>query len=447
MLNEIHPDNIQNGKAHDGAIDNGASRNLQSARRLWLTIAALLLILPPLTAWLAPSNPEVFREWGENDVLQFWASYQLHHRGVDPYNPQLVFAVERARGWGEGFALVMWNPPWMLALLSPILVQQFDTAARLFLGLNLALITATLLLSFDMFGGRPFNRALAAAFALCSLPLFISVFLGQISPCVAAIVAMLLWGIAKRSELVIGAAYALLTIKPQLAYLVVLASLWSIRKLRILRIALGFALVLVPLIAVLQLQSPDTIFYWLDRSRHEGSPLLRSVYSWKTTSLATLVRQAILTATGELTIWPMVAVPALSAGVLLLYGIKRSYASRSFTFAAWLPLLIPVSCFTSPFAWIYDGALCSIFLCWLVLTVTKPSFPRPLRAATLAVLALLQLGTFLHYWIGEPPFEAYWYYFPALIALGIVVFRSLPVPEFREPVLGEPELREQVSSE
>src|SRR5215207_2467165 len=81
----------------------------------------LFLLLPLLVLWLFPANAKVFPQFGENDFIEYWATYQLHSRGADPYHPALIAAVERAQGWPEAQPLMMWNPPWALVILSPVL--------------------------------------------------------------------------------------------------------------------------------------------------------------------------------------------------------------------------------------------------------------------------------------------------------------------------------------
>ncbi len=53
------------------------------------------------------------------DFTAFWAAGRLATEGEDPYNPAIVWATQQATGLQSEVAVMMWNPPWTLALTVP----------------------------------------------------------------------------------------------------------------------------------------------------------------------------------------------------------------------------------------------------------------------------------------------------------------------------------------
>ena len=82
--------------------------------------------------------------FGENDFIQYWTAFQLHLNGLDCFDPKAVFELQKELAWKELRPLVMWNPPWILVLLSPIMFFDFILSAKLFLILNIVLLFLSL---------------------------------------------------------------------------------------------------------------------------------------------------------------------------------------------------------------------------------------------------------------------------------------------------------------
>src|SRR5215510_4905333 len=55
------------------------------------------------------------------DFFGYWSAGQLFVTGGNPYDPHAVLRMEMAFGYSRKTALVMWCPPWVYALLVPLL--------------------------------------------------------------------------------------------------------------------------------------------------------------------------------------------------------------------------------------------------------------------------------------------------------------------------------------
>ena len=255
-----------------------------------LLSVALIILLPLLIPVLLPADPSAFPEFGENDFVQYWAAYQLAERGADPFDPRLVMAVERARGWSEARPLMMWNPPWLLAVLAPVLLCEFDTAARAFLGLNIALIVSTVLICLKLFSVP--KRLWLGVIALSPLffPLYLTLRLGQTSIVLTFFASLMLLFCRDEKYFAMGIVLGLMTVKLQFLYLLAAAVMLVVPMAKWTKVLLGAAFTLTLLLAATYALSPDALLHWLTRSKHEIDPMLDVVFSWKTTTLSTIMR-------------------------------------------------------------------------------------------------------------------------------------------------------------
>ena len=60
-------------------------------------------------------------EPGTEDFVQYWAAWQLLQEGLNPYDAGLMNAIQQTVGQKAEVTTMMWNPPWTVLLMSPIL--------------------------------------------------------------------------------------------------------------------------------------------------------------------------------------------------------------------------------------------------------------------------------------------------------------------------------------
>lgn len=123
---------------------------VQSPLRRGLTFGALI-VLAVAGAWqlqaLFAGKPEL-----PIDFVCFWTAGRLNAEGRDPYSVENVKAMLRFLGW-DGTAIIMWNPPWMLTLVTPIGLAPIEAACRIWMLVHLALLVASIFFLWKGFGG------------------------------------------------------------------------------------------------------------------------------------------------------------------------------------------------------------------------------------------------------------------------------------------------------
>jgi hypothetical protein len=372
------------------------------------------LLLPLIFAVFFPRPAGKYPEFGEVDFIEYWSAYQLYTGREDPYDPSRVFAVEQAAGMKGDVALMMWNPPWLLTLFSPILGLDFDSAARSFLGLNIGLLLLALVLTLDALQVPLRKWGLCMCVGCCSVPVFLALQLGQMGLVLAFGVAGVLWSFAGSRPMLAGAFASILTIKPHVAYLLCIPLLIGLPMRVLARSICGFTLAMAVLFAAMSFQSPGSFVYWMNRGMHAGNPLLVDVYKWKTTTLASQIRWAMEYVTGVAPVWPLFAVPLVTIFTVtfLMWRRRASIDVRHV-----LPGLLPLSCCTAPFGWIFDCAVTCVTQAALCAWALESGLTARERRVVLYGIVGLSVVLLFHYGVLLSPYDKYWYVMPVLFGL------------------------------
>jgi hypothetical protein len=165
-----------------------------------------------------------------HDFVEYWAAGRLIVRGENPYDPARMEELERAAG-RQADGILMWNPPWALALVMPLGLLECRTAHLLWLLLNLAVLLGCADAQWRCHAGPNNLRPLAWLLALLFLPTSFALLAGQISPLLLLGATGFLCAERRRHDFLAGASAALLAIKPHLAYLFWIAILvWCVRR-------------------------------------------------------------------------------------------------------------------------------------------------------------------------------------------------------------------------
>lgn len=195
------------------------------ARRL-----VLILSLAGAVALLALRGFDTYlgglRSIGSLDFLEYWSAARLAMEGGNPYDGAALLEVERAVGWSHDRALMMWNPPWTLALVMPVALLPFDAATFVWLMLRVCLVLGAGFLLWRYFAPRSRHQWMGMLLPVGFFPTWSALLIGQISPWVLIGVVGFLWAERKGWDYAAGACLSLLTIKPHVIYLFLLAALW-----------------------------------------------------------------------------------------------------------------------------------------------------------------------------------------------------------------------------
>src|SRR6476469_7757437 len=87
------------------------------------------------------------------DFIAFWSSATLFADGHNPYDPTLLLPLEHEAGFRLGYAITMFNPPWVLPLLAPLAALPVRGAFALWLAVQFALVLVAAGWLWRAFGG------------------------------------------------------------------------------------------------------------------------------------------------------------------------------------------------------------------------------------------------------------------------------------------------------
>ncbi|NDC36940.1 MAG: hypothetical protein EBZ48_02685 [Proteobacteria bacterium] len=110
------------------------------------------------------------------DFLQYWTAFQLVQQGQNPYDPQLMLALQKSLGLTAELPVMMWNPPWLLLLLSPVLHLELSTALAAWRIISLLLSIASCLLLLRSINSK--HRSANGFFGLLTLGASLSLWWG-----------------------------------------------------------------------------------------------------------------------------------------------------------------------------------------------------------------------------------------------------------------------------
>ena len=148
----------------------------------WLRWPLLLLAVTGLlffAAWRL-TQPDVL-QW--DDTVEYWAAGRLNARGQNPYAPEALHRLERQAGRPLEEPLMMWNPPWLLALAMPLGLLPYPAARVLWFLLHLAVVFfASLLIGKETGAPSPARQGLAILLGFSFGPTLHALKAGQITP-------------------------------------------------------------------------------------------------------------------------------------------------------------------------------------------------------------------------------------------------------------------------
>lgn len=319
----------------------------------WAVLALALGVLVGLIQCHAPAlvtSPN-------GDFLQYWAAARLVLAGENPFVWERVYALWRAAGWTRDWALVMYNPPWLLGLVLPLGALSAQVAWLVWLAGLTGLVFAVAEVSWRWYGGEARQRWVAWGVTLTFMPTLLAVTSGQTGPLVLA--GLLVWvaGMRHRRDGLAGLGLALMACKPHVLYLVWPVALFGVVTARRWRVVAWTGLWLALGVGVPSVFYPLLLRDYLLAVRTQPPAL------WISPTWGTFLRL----------LWgperfALQFVPSLIGGALYtVYAWRRR--------AAWdwlreLPGLVSVSLITRPYGWTHDlvtlvPALVAVAAPWL----------------------------------------------------------------------------------
>jgi hypothetical protein len=214
-----------------------------AARRMLVVIGGVLAAGIGAALLARPSDRPLLRPL---DFCEYWAAGRLNFHGENPYDPELLYPLQRGAGWeDEEVAVMMWNPPWTLTLVMPLGILPSRTAQVVWLLLHLAIVALCARVIWKLYDGPDRQAWIAWAVAIVFAPTVFFLMCGQITGFLLLGLTGFLWGVRHDRTWVAGASAALLAIKPHLGLLFALAlALESLRSRQMFHVAVRGAIVL-----------------------------------------------------------------------------------------------------------------------------------------------------------------------------------------------------------
>src|SRR5262245_17324 len=190
------------------------------------------------------------------DFVAFWSSAVLFADGHNPYDPALLLPLQHEAGFHIGYAITIFNPPWVLPILAPLAALPVKAAFAMWFGVQLALVLVAGKWLWLALGGRPDREWIALGLTVAFVPTFLLLTGGQLT-------GLALFGFAgflrfrPTSPTLAGVLGALTAVKPHLFGLFVVALILDVLRSADGRkvVVRGAAMILVLSLAALAVNS------------------------------------------------------------------------------------------------------------------------------------------------------------------------------------------------
>ena len=338
-----------------------------------LILILLLGILGVLGTRLV--NESHYGGLGTADFIQYWSAASLLIDGKDPYDPGLLLKVQRDLGRTQPQPLRMWNPPWLLIVLLPVLSFDFGLSTAVWLTINLGIILFSGTFIWRFFGGSTGAGLLVAWITSVSFfPFLLCWGVGQTSCLVLLGVVFFLLSDRVGNPWLGAAGLLLVSFKPQNVYLFCLVvAVWVLRE-RNWKLPAASAVLLGVAAGILTLLRPPWVADYLRAL--EQPPLY-----WATPTVGGILREYFSIQSSAV---QYLAPLGTAAATLLLISRHPKIVWRSS-----ISLLLLVSSLSSPFGWSYDQVLL-LFPC--LESLVRVLAPGPLAPSRRVLTVLVIFG-------------------------------------------------------
>ena len=311
------------------------------------------------------------------DFLEYWAAGRLNLDGVNPYDPEPLLALEQSVRPDQSSVIMMWNPPWTLALAMPFAALPYATARWVWLAVQFAVLVGSTQWLWQAAGGRERGAWVASLLCLAFPPTFYALAMGQISPVLVLGLCGFLYCERRGWDVRAGTFAALTLIKPHWLLLFWLALAGWVVASRRWRVLAGAATALAVATGLAWLPNPDVLTGYLTALREYPPDY------WVAPSAGVLSRVLL----GWELAWPQF----LPAGLGALWLAWFAYRWRGqWDWFRTLPAILFASVLTAAYGWSFDQV---VFV--LPLVVMLLALVRERRWRAWAGLAVFVAGSLL----------------------------------------------------
>ena len=351
----------------------------------------------------------VYGHPGIGDFIEYWSAYQILQEGGNPYDPYAMHQRQIEQGQDTGAAIMMWNPPWLLVLLGPVLQFDLQTASTLWFGINLLLCASAVLLIFNAHSSSG-KLLWSTALGIVFYPLAECLLQGQIGILLLVIFSLFYWNMKREKYVLAGFFFSLLSIKPHLFYLPALLILYWIIQSKRWGVFLGIGLGALTCLGSAFLLSNDVPIQWIKSFQlNDPSAPYAKVVEWQVATLPGLTRQLIHSGNELPPLWPLWALPLLCTIGTFFWLFKRQ------ALIDWDRDLAPILCLsiaTAPYGWLYDQSVLLFCQSCLLIQIWASQSTAQGKVIFTSALLALQVGMLLtaslpesgqHYFVWFPP--------------------------------------------
>jgi hypothetical protein len=333
------------------------------------------------------------------DFDEYWAAGRLNAAGSNPYDPDAMLREQRQAGWQQSRPVMMYNPPWTLALAMPLGWLDIQLAHGLWLIAQVLICLWCASRLWALYAGAPRHEVRIWCLALLWMPTVAAVRMGQISPLVLLGLVGFVCSLEKGRDTIAGLFFALSAVKPQLVAVIWVAwILWVVHQRR-WKVVLGTATALAAAALIPILTNP-AVFGQYRHLMASAPPTLE----FESPNIATLMRVVMTAALGTGT-WPQF-VPTAIGIAIVAWLWRRRYQMWSWT--EQLPWLVTLSCLTTSYGgWTFD-----LLILLVPVIATAAAVARTRNGTLLAVAAgvfvAVSLGAVAMLVVGAPEATYLW---------------------------------------
>jgi len=378
-------------------------RNYLRRISTWVLLLLSLSILLSLMVQMVTSD-----SWLQlDDFVEYWSAGRLNLNGGNPYDPYQMEELQAETGRVYGIPVMMWNPPWMLALAMPFGVMNYVVGRVMWLTLNFLLAFASGVISWRLYRGSARSGWVGGLIGLGFVPILQALRTGQSGVLILAGIVGFLYCIEQNNDFAAGMWLALATVKPHIPYLVFLAFVvwvWRDRRWKALS---GLIVAICGSMFIVWIANPLFFKQYMYATTH-FPPV-----DWATPTIGGALRLVF----GFDLFWLQFVGPILGCAWLWLYWRQHGKLWR---WLDHLPLLLVFSSVTAAYGWTSDH---SVFLATMISVFAPLSHRRWKMGEVLLAVILILINLMLartatvQIWL--------WWFGPSLLAWYIVARRLL----------------------
>jgi hypothetical protein len=317
---------------------------------------SLVVILIALSAILSMANVR----WPLDDFIEYWAAGRLNAAGINPYDSAALLQEQARAGWAQPKPVMMYNPPWTLALAMPAGALDFGVARSIWLSMQIVITLWCASRLWMLYEGAAKYASVPWFLALLWFPTLIAGRLGQFSTIVLLGLVGFVVCASTRRDFAAGMFLALTAVKPQLVAVVWFAVfLWAVADRRFKLVA-GVGVILLSG-SIAAVAANPAVF---DQYLHLMT-LAPPAGSFESPNVGTVLRAAL----GTQATWPQY-VPTVCGAIAvaaLWYRRRTTWEWRS-----QLPGLVLLSCLVTS----YGGWTCDLVVLLVAVVAAAAAVSR-----------------------------------------------------------------------